>query len=375
MAVYEIIRNKKYKLDVIIGYNGTKKIRHIETFYGLKSEAKIRENEIKASIRDNTYVHKNNLTVKDLFTEWLLVKEKTLAIKTFVTYKLYSKNIINSIGHIKLKNLNTKILEEFYLKLKTDTTFADKTIKAHYQIINCALNCAMKWGYINTNPNNNVEPIKVKKKEIQFYTPDELDIFMQCLQKESIRNQAIINLALASGCRRGELTGLTWDDIDFNNYTITINKITQYVAGYGTFEKETKTETSNRNIYVGANTINLLKKYKAEQLEKQLLLGDKWGNSKRIFTSEYGNDMHPNTPSKILERIIKKNNLKRITFHGLRHTYTTQLISNSVQPQIISKSLGHSNLAITHNIYSHFFEDEYKEVANIMDNVLYKNIV
>ncbi|MBO5179244.1 MAG: site-specific integrase [Clostridia bacterium] len=373
MAVREIIRNKEYKIEVAIGYNGDKRIRHYETFYGGKKDAIIRENEIKASVKNNTYIRKNKLTVADLFNEWLVFKEKSVAIKTYTTYKLYSKNIINSLGHIRLTNLTTKILEEFYLELKTKTSFADKTIKAHYEIISGALNCAVKWGYLLVNPNVNVAPIKVRKKEIVFYTPDELKMFMQALNKESIRNQAIILLTLASGCRRGEITGLTWEDIDFVKCAIDISKITQYTPGYGTYEKETKTESSTRKAFIGKNTIEILKKHKIEEEKKKLLLGNKWEGSNRIFTTRYGDDMHPNTPSKILDSVIKRNGLKRITFHGLRHTYATQLIYNDVQPQIISKSLGHSSLSITHNVYSHFFEEEYQEVANVMNKVLYNN--
>ena len=89
-----------------------------------------------------------------------------------------------------------------------------------------------------------------------------------------------------------------------------------------------------------------------------------------MFTTDYGYDMHPDTPSQIFETIIKKYNLKRITFHALRHTSISLMISKGVQLQIISKKAGHSSTSITHKIYSHFFDDEFKEVANIMNDIL-----
>ena len=173
-----------------------------------------------------------------------------------------------------------------------------------------------------------------------------------------------------SGCRRGELTGLLWEDIDFKNSTININKTTQYLPEYGIFETKTKSRTSDRKIYISSTTLNILRKYRSEQLQKKLLLGNKWGNSKRVFTTQYGQDMHPDTPSQILRNIIKKYNLKKIKFHALRHTSISLMISKGVQLQIISKKAGHSNTAITHQIYSHFFDDEFKEVANIMNDFL-----
>ena len=381
MAVQEIIKNKKYRIYVVIGYNGNKRIRHTEIFCGGKKEAVLRENELKLQMKNNTYVRKNNMTMSELIDEWLKSKKGNIGIKTYQEYERYCNNIKASIGHIKVKDINVKILEDFYKELKTckkgknKQGYAEKTIKHHYTLITGILNSAKKWGYININPNENVTPIKVHKKEIECYSPEEVEKLIEILQNEPIKYQAIIMLALDSGCRRGELTGLTWNDIDFNNSTIHINKVTQYVTGYGIFEKETKSDTSNRIVYITPTTLQLLKKHKAEQDKLKLMLGSKWQNSKRIFTTEYGADMHPDTPSKILEKIIKKYKLKRITFHGLRHTSISLQISSGIQAQIISKRAGHSSVAVTHSVYSHFFDKELKDVANKMDTFLHKKTV
>jgi integrase len=322
MAVQELIKNKKYKIDIPIGYNGTKRIRHIETFYGGKKEAVLRENELKIQLKNNTYVRKNHLIMKDLIDEWLKSKENDLGIKTYKEYERICKNINKYIGHIKVKDINVKILEDFYKNLKTSkgkgknkTGYSEKTIKHHYTLVSEILNSAIKWGYLCNNPNKNVTPIKVHKKEIQCYSPKEVKKLIEVLQNEPIQYQAVIMLALDSGCRRGELTGLTWEDVDFEKCTININKSTQYVSGYGTFEKSTKSDSSNRIIYITPTTVQILKKYRAKQYEQKLLLGSSWKQSKRVFTTEFGEDMHPNRPYKILKHIIQKYNLKDISFH------------------------------------------------------------
>lgn len=103
-----------------------------------------------------------------------------------------------------------------------------------------------------------------------------------------------------------------------------------------------------------------------------MLLGSKWQGSKRIFTTDYGADIHPDTHSKILGKIINKYSLKKITFHGLRHTNVTLMIAKGIQTQIISRKVGHSSVQVTDAYYSHFFEDEFKQAANSMSDIFEK---
>ena len=186
-----------------------------------------------------------------------------------------------------------------------------------------------------------------------------------------MKYQAIIVLALDLACRRGELTGLTWDDIDLDTGKVVINKVTQYSDKH-IYEKETKSVNSDRVNFINQNTIEILKKYKAEQQEKQLKLGSKWIKTNRVFTTDFGGNIHPDTPTKIYQNIVKKYNLRYITFHGLRHTGISHMIQRGYQTQIISRKVGHSSVQVTDTYYSHFFEDEFKQAANSMDDIFEK---
>lgn len=370
MSVREIERNKKYKIEVVIGYNGNKKIRHTEVFYGGKKEATLRENEIKLSKKNNSYISKTKMTFKNLIEKWLENQKNVWSPITYKSNSILSKVVIDYIGHIPVQNLNSEVLESFYNSLRKDTNYSENTIQHYYTLINSVLNKGVVWNYLMNNPNKRIEKPKFIKKRIECYSPEEVEKLIEVLNNESLKYQAIIMLTLDSGARRGEITGLTWEDINLEEKTLFINKSTQYVKEKGIFEKTPKNQTSIRKIYISDSTVEILKKYKKEQLEKRIKLGNKWGNSKRVFTTEMGNDMHPDTPTKILEKIIKRHNLKRITFHGLRHTSISLQISRGIQVQIISKRAGHSNVTVTHNTYSHFFEDEFKEVANVMNDIL-----
>lgn len=367
MSVREIERNKRYKIEVVLGYNGEKKIRHTEVFYGGKKDATLRENEIKSQVKSHTFVETNKKTMQDLMNEYMEYNKNKWSPKTYVSNRHWIKNINARLGHIKLQELNVKVLESFYDYLQNETKYSDKTIQHHYVLINGALNKAIQWNYILYNINEKIDKPKVRKKEIECYSPEEVNKLIEVLQKENLKYQAIILLALDSGMRRGELTGLTWEDIDFKNASVRINKTTQYIKELGIFEKSTKSSSSDRIIYITTTTLNVLKKLKKEQLEDKIRLGNKWGNSKRVFITDYGYDMHPDTPSQIFQKIIKKYDLKRISFHGLRHTSISLQINEGIQTQIISKRAGHSSIAVTHNTYSHFFDNEFKDVANKMD--------
>lgn len=373
MSVKEIERNKRYKITVAIGYNGNKRINHYETFYGGKKEAILRENEIKSQLKNNSFVNKSKITMKELLEEWLKYSKDIWSPKTYIANAHWCEIINKSIGHIKLQDINAKILEDFYKELRENTTYSDKTIQHFYTIITTSLKKAIIWGYIVNNPNSFIEKPKVRKKEIQCYSPEEVEKLLECIKNECLKYQAMIYLAIDSGARRGEIVGLTWNDVDFKKQTLNINKSVQYTKELGIFEKTTKTQTSDRIIYLSNKTIEILKAYQKEQLENKLKLGSKWENSKRIFTNIVGGDMHPDTPSQILEKIIRKYNLKRISFHGLRHTSISLQISSGIQAQIISKRAGHSSVSTTHSIYSHFFDNEFKEVASAMNNILSVN--
>ena len=343
---------------------------HYEIVEGGKKEAELRESELKLQIRNHTFVKNNKKTVKDLMNEYIEYNFDKWSPKTYESNLHWiNDNINKSIGHVCLQDLNVKILESFYKELKKQK-YSDKTIQHHYVLINGALNRAIKWDYINYNVNQKIEKPKIRKKEIECYSKDDVIKLLSVLENECLKYQSIILLALDSGIRRGELTGLTWNDIDFKNKSIKINKTTQYTKDLGIFEKSTKSQNSDRIIYISDKTMNILKQYRKEQLQNKMKLSNKWGNSIRVFTTGDGNDIHPDTPSHIFRKIIKKYNLKKISFHGLRHTSASLLISQGIQHQIISRRLGHSNVSVTDSIYSHFFDDEFKEVANKMDSVL-----
>jgi len=377
MSVRELVRNKKYQIEVPLGYNGDKKFRHFETFYGGKKDALLRESKIKMQLKEGSFVQKNNLTIQDLSEEYLNYKKGTLSPKTFATNSQRMVLINKHIGHVKVRDITAKILDKFYTYLRTEhlsakgTPYSPTTIQNYYSLINNMLEVAVKWDYLSVNPNTKIEKPKRARSNASCYSKEDMVKLLQCLMQEPLKYQAIIITALDLACRRGELTGLTWDDIDLKTGKVTINKATQYIDKK-IFEKETKSVNSDRINFLNPSTIEILKKYKKEQQEKQMKLGSQWIQTNRVFTTEFGGDIHPDTPTKIFQKIIKKYNLKHLTFHGLRHSGISHMIECGVPISVISRKVGHSSVQVTDTYYSHFFESEFKQAANSMNDIFEK---
>lgn len=381
MSVQELKKNEKYKIYLFIGRDRKGKIiRHCEIVYGGLKQARLRENELKLQLKEGNYIKKSNLSLESLSKEYLELKKDTLTQKTYITYEQRIGVINDKLGNIKLKDINVRVLEKFYSYLKNDfisertkKNISNTTIQSYYCIINNMLEQAIKWDYIKNNPNSKIEKPKRERVEIEVYSKEEVIQLLECLKNEPLKYQAIIYLALDLGCREGELVGLTWNDIDFKTRAVTINKTIQDLRGQA-IEKETKTINSDRRVFITETTLRILKEYQKEQKEKRLKLGDKWGNSTRVFTTEFGKDIHHDTPYQIFKKIIKKYGLKDIKFHALRHTNASLKIREGIQHQIISKSLGHSSVQITDRYYSHFYEEEYEEMSNVMEEKIFSKV-
>lgn len=380
MAISQIKQNK-YRIQVVKGHKvqNDKIIPEFyeEIFYGKKSDARIRENEIKALIKNGKLIDKGKNTFEELIEEWYKqIVLQTLEPKTINRYYGIKEEIKEKLGHYKLVNLRPIHLLEFYNNLRNDTkrNLAENTILYYYTIINTILNYGVKWKIIEENINKEIDRPKPKKKEARYYDNNDIELLLNCLKNESLKYQVIIQLALDSGCRRGELTGITWDDLNIEEATITINKVTQYVNKQIIEKDHPKNSSSIRKVTITLETLELLKKYKVEQETQKEKLGSLWKNSNKILTDNFGGNMHPDTPSKILRKIQIKYGLKELNFHGLRHTSASMLINLQVPLKVISDRLGHANSLTTDKVYSHIFKNAEQEASQKMSDKYFKKI-
>lgn len=279
------------------------------------------------------------------------------------------KNISTESAQKISSALGVKIPQLFH-SIKTDAGLSQKTILHHHRLISSILSAAVKWQVIFSNPCDRVEAPKPERKEAKYLDDVQAARLMESLSGESEQRQTIISMLLYTGLRRGELCGLEWSDIDFNTSVITVQRSSLYLPEKGVFTDETKNSSSMRSIKVSSEVIKTLKRHKAWQREQAFQLGDQWKNSNRLFTSQDGDPINPDTITSWFHKFIQKNDLPDISIHSLRHTNATLMIAAGTNLQTIAHRLGHSNVITTGKIYSHAIESADAAAAETLQDIL-----
>ena len=196
------------------------------------------------------------------------------AIRSCINGKNVSKNTADNISAV----LNRK---DIFAVAEGKTRLSDKTISEYHRLISSILTAAVQWQVILANPCDRVKPPKVERKEAVSLDEVQANELISCLQSEPIKYRTAVMLTLYTGLRRGEVCGLDWSDIDFENGLVKINKSVLYSADKGVYEDTTKTNSSNRIIGIPSAMVQLLKEYKIEQSKKKLLMGVKSNNQRK----------------------------------------------------------------------------------------------
>lgn len=240
-----------------------------------------------------------------------------------------------------------------------------------HRLLSSILEKAVKWQVLLYNPCKRVEAPKIDRKEAEYLDETQAQQLIECLQAEPLQYRVMITVLLYTGMRRGELCGLEWDDIDFDNCLIDISRTSLYLSGKGVFDDTTKTESSKRVIKIPYEAVNALKEHQIEQIKERFKLGDRWQDSGKVFTQCNGKPIHPDTISGWFSRFIKKNDLPPIHLHSLRHTNASLLIASGVDLRTVSKRLGHSNMTTTSNIYTHAIKSADERAAELLNDILH----
>ena len=374
-----------FRVTASIGRDSTGKLIRKEFYGESKKDAIAKKDDYLTGLRNGLNIDFKNVLLGNLMQAWLFETirlSNKIKPSTFERYEgIYRNYIVNSsIYGLKLSELKSIQIQRYYNELhKSDKS--SNVIKNLNKLIKYFLNYAVDEGYLTKNPCNGKKIVipgesVLRKIELRNFDDNEINSIKAAL--DGHRLKALFLLDLGTGLRQGELLGLKWSDINMKNKELHVNrsiKQVSIIAGDGTRSFKTilqtpKTKGSLRTVTVPDNLINILKAHSSIQKLEKLKAGSCYvKDTDYIFTTELGKTIDASNLTKQYKRLLIKANLEYRKFHSLRHTYATKLFERGVKLKTVSELLGHSNIAIIADIYTHVMPKEKNDAADIINDL------
>jgi len=286
---------------------------------------------------------------------------------TFAGYevhvRLHLKPIIGSVALDKLSPMDVQQL----LNRKIAEGMKPKSVRYIRGTLRTALNHGVRWGLIGRNAAALVGSPRVEQYEIKPLTPDEAKTFLHSLKGD--RLEALYSVALTMGLRQGEALGLRWQDVDLELGYLRVSKQLQRIDGRLQLV-EPKTTRSRRSLAMPALIVAGLREHRTRQEAERRLAGARWADAGFVFTTSSGKPLDGTAISKQFHHHLETAGLAQRRFHDLRHSCATLLLVQGVSPRVVMEVLGHSQIGLTMNTYSHVIPELRREAANRMDHLL-----
>lgn len=308
---------------------------------------------------------------QDFAEEWFRQYAETkLKTQTVRSYHNNEKKVYKAIGHLRMDKITPRTIQSFVTDLLSEKrydgkgnkvpAYSPKTIRNYISFISSIFDYAVKMQILSANPCRNVTLPSRGQKERDVYSLEEVQKMLELFESESEANYKytiFFTLAAFTGLRRGELLGLEWKDIDFENDLLSVVRTSEYTKEKGIYTDTPKTASSKRMIKLPHELTAKLKDFQAWQNEYKTRLGTKWIEHDRLFTKTDGSPMGMRQPYKFFERFCKRTGMRFVNIHSFRHFNASILIMNGVDVRTVQGCLGHSNATTTLNIYAHSFQE------------------
>ncbi len=262
-----------------------------------------------------------------------------------------------------------KKVDDVFKVEKNMEPLADKTILEHHRLISTILAQAEKEMLVPYNAASKATPPRTTKKDPNYFQPETVAAILEALESEPLKWRLITHLLIVTGCRRGEIMGLKWEKVDFDNSQVKIDRALVSSKSKGVYEESTKT-SDIRHLHLPRETMDLLRQHKREQLRLQLANGDRWLHTGYVFTQDNGDHMNPDSITGWLKDFSTRHSLPHINPHAFRHTVASVLLANGTDIVTVSKQLGHASITTTESFYSHIIEENKAKAADCIANVL-----
>ncbi len=242
-----------------------------------------------------------------------------------------------------------------------------RTVAYTRAVLRRALNQAIKWRLVAQNAAALTDPPAGRPHEVQPFSPDEARAFLAAVKGH--RQEALYTVALAVGLRQGEALGLRWEDVDLDARALHVRKQVQRIDGRLTLV-DVKTAKSRRMIPLPVAAVAALRAHRIRQIEERLFAGQHWREHGLVFPTMVGTPQDGNNARVLFQRLVRAAGLRHQRFHDMRHACASLLLAQNVHPRVVMEILGHSNISITMNTYSHVLPQAQRDAADLMDALL-----
>lgn len=313
-----------------------------------RREAEDHVAKTRHELRTGTYIEPSTTPLADFLRQWL----ETITVRpaTADRYRrIVEGRVVPDLGAVQLGKLTPMQVQDWYAKLLA-SGLSPTTVALYHGLLHRALDQAVKWQMVFRNVCDAVDAPRPQNPEMQTWSAEQVRAFLAGSRDDDLA--ALWRLAVVTGMRRGELLALRWGDVNFTGGTLSVRR-TLSRGEDGIVFGEPKTAAGKRTIDLDGLTIDLLRSHRAEQAELRLQLGPAWTDNDLVFERGAGEPLHPNVLGSRFRSLVKRCGLQPIRFHDLRHTAATLMLANGEHPKVVQERLGHADISMTLNLYSH----------------------
>ena len=314
-----------------------------------------------------TYIDPSNVSLAEYLSSWLDAIRNSVRPSSHIRFKgIVNNHFIPELGSIPLSKLSPIHMQQFYASL-LQSGLSSSTVALYHNVLHLALEQAVKWQLVPRNVCDAVDAPRENPPEMKTWTAEQAREFLSATTNDKLA--ALWRLVVLTGMRRGEILALKWADVDLGRGTLSVRRTLTRGAD-GIEFGEPKSKAGIRSIALPPSAVMALRVHRTDQLEHRLQLFGAWQDNDLVFERGNGIFLHPNVVSRRFQVISKQLGLPRIRFHDLRHTAATLMLANGEHPKIVQERLGHSDISMTLNRYSHVTMDMQREAADRLDAVL-----
>jgi len=342
--------------------------RRLYKYAKSQHEARSWLEETRDQIKSGLTFSGAQISLEKFLQDWLGACQASIRPKTFHQYaQIVHMYLSPGLGNVKLKDLRADHIQSLYNALLRNGK-SERTVLLNHSVLHSALNQALRWGLIGRNPAQAVMRPKLRRKEMKTLS----DLQARALLKiaKGSRLDALLWLALTTGLREGEILGLKWSDLDWTAKRLKIQRQLQRLEGKGLVFAEPKSMAGRRAVTLSSDIISRLHGQRVIQAYEKLFAGDRWQENDLIFPSTLGTPLDPRNLYRQFKKALQEARLPNIRFHDLRHTAATLMLQQHTHPKVVQERLGHSDISLTLNTYSHVLPDIQEEAAEKMTRVL-----